>query len=156
MSGFRWILLLLVLIVGGPFVLWMGYDESSTMRALADHGKSVDASVEEITWNKKRGSESGFKAKVNFTTEDQQAVTDKVDLPSDLGKQLRDAPESEAATLKVRYLPEDPHRLRLATHTDTSTGMFAGGAAMLVIGLGLLAYRVRRKPVAVAVAEQPA
>jgi hypothetical protein len=140
------ILLLLVLLIGGPVMIAAGFKEARDSKALADHGVPVDAQVEEVTWQKKRGSERNFKAKVSFSTADGRAVHEQVSVPTSLGQQLRDAPDDKPITLAVKYLPEDPTTVELADHKDESGFMYGVGGVMLAAGAGLLFWRLRKKP----------
>lgn len=143
-SKLRSILILLVLLIGGPVMLYAGFKEAKDSKALADHGVAVEAKVTEVTWSTKRGRERNFRASISFATPDGQTVTDSVSLGNDQGKALRDQPDDQPAVLSVKYLPEDPHTVTLANHKDES-GLFYGiGAVMLLIGLGMLVYRLRK------------
>lgn len=143
-SKLRSILILLVLLIGGPVMLYAGFKEAKDSKALADHGVTVEAQVSEVTWSTKRGRERNFHAKITFATPDGQSVSDSVSLSNDQGKALRDQPDDKPAVLSVKYLPEDPHTVTLADHKDES-GLFYGiGAVMLLIGLGMLVYRLRK------------
>lgn len=142
----RGVLILLALLIGGPVMIGAGYKEARDSKALADHGAVADAMVSEVTWSKKRGSERNFHAKVNFVTPDNRPVTANLSVPAALGKELRDAPEDKPATLSVRYLPEDTSTVALADHKDESGFQYGVGALMLLAGIGLLAWRLRKKP----------
>ncbi len=142
----RGILILLVLLIGGPVMIGVGYKEARDSKALADHGVVADAVVSEVTWSKKRGSERNFHAKVSFVTPDNRTVDANLSVPTALGKELRDAPEDKPTTVSVRYLPEDTSTVALADHKDESGFQYGVGALMLLAGIGLLAWRLRKKP----------
>ncbi|WP_313914772.1 DUF3592 domain-containing protein [Tahibacter sp.] len=142
----RGILILLVLLVGGPVMIGAGYNEARDSKALADHGVVTDAVVTEVTWSKKRGSERNFHAKVSFVTPDNRTVDANLSVPTTLGKELRDAPEDKPTTVSVRYLPEDTSTVALADHKDESGFQYGVGALMLLAGIGLLVWRLRKKP----------
>lgn len=141
----RGILIMLVLIIGGPVMLFAGFKEAQDSKALADHGVATEAAVTEVTWKTKRGSERNFHAKITFVTADNRTINEDVSLPTDLGKQLRDAPEDKPVTLPVKYLPEDPSTVTLADHKDGSGFMYGVGALMLLAGIGMLVWRLRAK-----------
>lgn len=141
----RTIIIMLVLIIGGPVMLFAGFKEAKDSKALADHGVATEAAVTEVTWKTKRGSERNFHAKITFVTADNRTINEDVSLPTDLGKQLRDAPEDKPVTLPVRYLPEDPSTVTLADHKDESGFMYGVGALMLLAGIGMLVWRLRKK-----------
>lgn len=140
----RGIVFLIVLLVGGPIVLAMGYKESKDSAALADHGVVTDAQVSEVTWSTKRGRDRNFHAKVTFTTADNRTIHEDVSISNDLGKQLRDAPEDKPALLSVRYLPEDTSTVALADHQDESGILYTVGGLMLLAGIGMLVWRLRK------------
>ncbi|HSX62219.1 MAG TPA: DUF3592 domain-containing protein [Tahibacter sp.] len=144
LSKLRGILLLVALLVGGPVMLFAGWKESKDSQALADHGVVTDALVTEVTWSTKRGRERNFHAKVTFVTADNREVHDDVSVSDVLGKQLRDAPDDKPTTISVRYLPEDTTTVALADHRDESAFFYGVGAILLLIGIGILVYRLRR------------
>ena len=141
----RSFVILLVLILGGPVMLFAGFKEAKDSKALADHGVTAEAAVTEVTWKTKRGSERNFHAKITFVTSDNRTINEDVSLPTDLGKQVRDAPEDKPVTLSVKYLPEDPSTVTLADHKDESGFMYGVGALMLLAGIGMLVWMVRKK-----------
>lgn len=147
LSKLRGIVFLIVLLVGGPVVLAMGYKESADSRALADHGVVTDALVSDVTWSTKRGRERNFHAKITFATADSRTIHEDVSVSNELGKQLRDATGDKPAMLSVRYLPEDTSTVALADHKDESGFLYAVGGLMLLAGIGMLVWRLR-KPVA--------
>ncbi|MBL8300416.1 MAG: hypothetical protein JNN30_18930 [Rhodanobacteraceae bacterium] len=144
LSKLRGILILIALLIGGPTMLVAGWNESKNSKALADHGVVTDALVTEVTWSTKRGRDRNFHAKVTFVTPDKRTVNDDVSVPDELGKQLRDAPDDKPTTVSVRYLPEDPSTVALADHKDESTFLYGIGAVMLLAGIGMLVYRLRK------------
>lgn len=141
----RGFIILLVLIIGGPLMLFAGFKEAKESKALADHGVITEAAVTEVTWKTKRGSERNFHAKITFVTTDNRTINEDVSLPTDLGKQVRDAPEDKPVTLSVKYLPEDPSTVTLADHKDESGFLYGVGALMLLGGIGMLVWMVRKK-----------
>ncbi len=142
-SKLRSILLLVVLLLGGPVALYLGFKEAKDSKALTDHGVVAEAQVTEVTWSTKRGRERNFHAKITFATPDGKSVSDSVSVSNDQGKALRDQPDDKPAVLSVKYLPEDPHTVTLADHKDES-GLFYGiGGVMLLVGLGMLVFRLR-------------
>ncbi len=143
----RGILILVVLLIGGPVMIGVGYKEAKDSKALADHGVVAEASVNEVTWSKKRGSERNFHAKVEFVTADSRTVNADLSLPTALGKQLRDAPDDKPVTVSVRYLPEDTSTVALADHKDESGFQYGIGALMLLAGIGMLVWRLRKPSV---------
>lgn len=146
LSTIRAILLMAVLIIGGPVVIGMGYKEAKDSKALADHGVVTNAAVTQVTWSTKRGNDRNFKAAIAFTTADGKDATGTVSLSNDQGKALRDQPEDKPSTLSVRYLPEDPSTVALADHKDESTFYYGAGVLMFLVGIGILVYRLRKKP----------
>ncbi|GMV28042.1 MAG: hypothetical protein AMXMBFR59_01670 [Rhodanobacteraceae bacterium] len=144
LSKVRGILFLVVLLVGGPVMLAAGWKESKDSKALADHGVVTDALVTEVTWSTKRGRDRNFHAKITFVTPDKRTINEDVSVPDALGKQLRDAPEDKPTTVSVRYLPEDTTTVALADHKDESGFLYGVGAIMLLIGIGMLVYRLRK------------
>lgn len=146
LSTIRAILLMAVLIIGGPAVIGMGYKEARDSKALADHGVVTEAAVTQVTWSTKRGNDRNFKAEIAFTTPDGKQATGIVSLPSAQGKALRDQPEDKPAMLSVRYLPEDPSTVALSDHKDESTFYYGAGVLMFLVGVGILVYRLRKKP----------
>lgn len=150
LSKIRGILVLVALLVGGPAMLAAGWKESKDSKALADHGVVTDALVTEVTWSTKRGRDRNFHAKITFVTPDNRTINEDVSVSNELGAQLRDAPEDKPATVSVRYLPEDTSTVALADHKDESGFLYGAGAIMLLIGISVLIYRLR-KP-----AEEPA
>lgn len=148
LNKLRGILFLIVLLVGGPVVLAMAYKEGKDSKALADHGVVTDALVSEVTWSTKRGRDRNFHAKVTFTTADNRTIHEDVSVPSDLGAQLRDAPDDKPAMLSVRYLPEDTSTVALADHKDESGVLYTVGGLMLLAGVGMLVYRLRKRAAA--------
>ncbi|TDR41266.1 uncharacterized protein DUF3592 [Tahibacter aquaticus] len=145
LSKLRVIIFLIVLLVGGPVMLVVGYKEAKDSRALADHGVTVEATVIDVTNSTKRGRERNFHAKISYTTADGSIVRDDVSVGTEQGKALRDALASEPK-LSVRYLPEDPTTVALADHKDESNFFYGIGALMLLVGIGMLVYRLRKKP----------
>ncbi len=131
-------------LVGGPVMLVAGWKESKDSKALSDHGVVTDAVVTEVTWSTKRSRERNFHAKITFITPDNRTINEDVSVSNDLGQQLRDAPEDKASTLSVRYLPEDPSTVALADHKDESAFLYGVGAILLLIGIGILVYRLRK------------
>jgi hypothetical protein len=144
LSKIRGILILVALLVGGPVMLGAGWKESRDSKALADHGVVTDALVTEVTWSTKRGRDRNFHAKITFVTPDNRTINEDVSLSNELGKQLRDAPEDKPSTVSVRYLPEDTSTVALADHKDESGFLYGVGAILLLIGVGMLIYRLRK------------
>ena len=93
---------------------------------------------------RKRGRDRNFHAKITFVTADNRTINEDVSLPTDLGQQLRDAPDDKPAMVSVRYLPEDTTTVALADHKDESGFLYGVGAIMLLIGIGVLVYRLRK------------
>lgn len=142
----RGILILLALLVGGPVMIGAGYKEARDSKALVDHGVVTNAVVSEVTWSSKRGSDRNFRAKVSFATPDNRTVDASLSLPTTLGKELRDAPSDKPSIVSVRYLPEDTATVALADHKDESTFHYGIGTVMLLAGIGMLVWRLRKKP----------
>ncbi|WP_018607899.1 DUF3592 domain-containing protein [Uliginosibacterium gangwonense] len=136
----------------GIVVIIAGYSERQTSQAIADHGKAVSAQIESIEWKEKGLSkkESGFKATIQFETEDKQQISTTVTVSKDVGQKIRD--NDELTELPIKYLPEDPNKVVLADHEDDSGFMFAAGAVLILIGVGIFIYR-RKK---VQLAQNPA
>ena len=146
LSTIRAILLMAVLIIGGPVMMFAGFKEARDSKALADHGVVTNAAVTQVTWSTKRGNDRNFKAAITFVTADGKEASGTVSLSNTQGKELRDQPEDKLSTLSVRYLPEDPSTVALADHKDESTFFYGVGAIMLLVGIGILVYRLRKKP----------
>lgn len=147
LSKLRVVIFLIVLLVGGPVMLFAGYKEAKDSRALADHGVTVEATVIDVTNSTKRGRERNFHARISYAMADGSIVRDDVSVGNEQGKALRDALASEPK-LSVRYLPEDPTTVELADHKDESGFFYGVGALMLLVGIGMLVYRLRKKPTA--------
>lgn len=146
-SSIRAWITILVLLIGGPFVVLAGFSESRDMAKLKDHGKEAVAQVDQVQWKEKRlsGTEKNFKVDVHFETEAHDTVQAKLSVDKALGQRLRDG--TAEPTIKVRYLPEDPHTVYLADAGDSSGGMYAIGAVMFAVGAFML-YRRTKKPAA--------
>jgi len=126
-----------VAVVGGV----MGYAERSEMTRLADHGKQALAQIKEVNWTQKRGIDRNFDLTVTFSTEAGQNVEETVRVDTETGKRARD--DDEFVELPVIYLPEEPSVVRQAGESDASMGMFAIAAVASLMGLMLLALRLR-------------
>lgn len=149
-SKLRSALLPPMLILVGIGLGFGAFDEMNTSKALADHGVSTKALVEEVTWKKKSGIEKNFKAKVVFELEDGTVQRDTISVGSELGKRLRD--DDSMTHIDIKYLPENPSKAELAEHTDQSTWMFAASVALTIAGVGILVFRRRKKQASLAAA----
>lgn len=133
-----------ILVAGGALVIYGGVDEAATSKAIADHGKTTKAQVESIEWKEKGWTkrEKNFKAIISFETEDKTSVTTTVSLDKALGQAIRD--DKAESVIEVKYLPENPQKVVMADHEDSSMMMYAIGAAMILIGVGVFIYRRRK------------
>ncbi len=129
-----------LLVLGGLFAVYLGYQSGQDAKALADHGKVVQATVDMVEWKEKRlsGREKSFKLDIHFETEDKQTIHTKVSVSKDMGRNFRD---TDANTLAVRYLPEHPQTLVLDGEPDSSGGMMTIGAILAALGAVLFAVR---------------
>ena len=127
----------------GAFFIYSGFVEGQNAKALADHGKTAHAIVDQVQWKEKRlsGSEKNFKLDVHFETEDKQTIATKLSVPKDMGQRFRDSADN---TIDVKYLPEHPSTVVLANASDDSMVMLGGGALAILAGVGLFLYRRKK------------
>lgn len=133
-----------ILVAGGALVIYGGVDEAATSKAIAEHGKTATAQIEDIEWKEKGLSkrEKNFKATISFETENKTQVTTKISLDKELGQAIRD--EKVEPTIQIKYLPENPQKVVTANHKDNSRIMYIAGALMILVGIGIFIYRRRK------------
>lgn len=146
-------LLLFALFASGLLMLHAGYDEGRASRALADRGVETTATVTKIAWiargrnPKKYGDENHFRASIAFATADNVLVHADLNLPEHRGPRLRDQLDTQqAATLQIKYLPDDTSVVALPDHEDGSRGLYIAGVVLLLAG-AVVWLRRRRKSV---------
>ncbi len=139
-----WILLL-ALLLGGPYVMFSGASDARDIKRLQANGREAVAGVESIEWRKKRsGSESGFRGHIVFKTEAGDVVRGEISLPQQLGQAMKDG--KAEPLVKVRYLPSDTSVVRMADMQDNTSEMRWVGGIMFLAGLALLWWRLRSRP----------
>jgi len=137
------------LVVIGIVLAIGGYQDGRNFKAIANHGKTAEATVDQVTWKEKAisGREKGFKIDVHFQTEDKQTVNTTLSVSKAEGQRFRDTPDDK---VMVKYLPEAPQTVILANAKDDSVAMEIAGAVMALVGIGIFVYRRKRKVVEVA------
>lgn len=130
------------LILFGIGSIWVAYSAGRDFKAMADHGKTAVAEVDQVRWKEKKltGNEKNFKVDVHFVDEAKQTINATVSVPKDLGQKLRDGTDNK---IELRYLPESPTTVMLPGQGDSSTEMYGIGAALAVAGVGILLWRRR-------------
>ena len=141
LNGLKSWVLVLALLVGGPYVLYGAVKESSDVKRLQANGRETLADVESVEWRKKHGSESGFRGHIAFKLQDGTMSHAEVSLPRALGQALKD--EKVPPVVKVLYLPNQPSTVRVADMPDNSSEMRWVGGLMFAAGVGLLLWRMR-------------
>jgi hypothetical protein len=145
-----WVMVL-ALLIGGPYVMFSGASDSRDIKRLQANGRETAATVQSIEWRKKRsGSESGFRGHIVFKTEAGNLVNAEISLPQQQGQAMKDGKADPV--VKVRYLPNEPSVVRLADMQDNTSETRWIGAVMFLAGLGLLWWRWRRNSVGPAAA----
>ena len=131
------------LVVIGLGLAYGGFTEGRDFKAIADHGKTVEATLDQVTWKEKAvsGREKGFKLEVHFETEAKQPVKTTISVSKDVGQRYRDG---NGDKVQVKYLPESPNTVILADAKDESGVMMAAGGALALIGVGIFVYRRRK------------
>lgn len=142
MSAFRIWVITLVLLVGGPFIVYSTYATNGDIAKLLDHGKKAAAEIKKVEWTTKHGVDSNYKLLINFTTESGAAVENKLSVDSEVGK---DAQDDKIDSIDVKYLPEDPQVVYPANVSGPSNLGYIGGIAMFLAGLGIAVFRLRKK-----------
>ena len=137
------ILLPPALILFGIGTIVVGYSAGRDFKAMADHGKTATAEIDQVRWKEKKltGNEKNFKIDVHFVDEAKQTINTSLSVPKDVGQKLRDGNDSK---IELRYLPESPTTVMLPGQGDSSPAMYGIGAALAVAGVGILWWRRRR------------
>jgi LPXTG-motif cell wall-anchored protein len=132
------------LVVIGLGLAYGGFTEGRNFKAIADHGKVVEASVDRVTWKEKAvsGREKGFKIEVHFETEAKQAVQATLSVSKAEGQRFRD---TDASSVTIKYLPEAPSTVILADAKDESGVMMIAGGVLALVGAGIFVYRRKKK-----------
>ena len=110
---------------------------------IAAHGVRTAAFPTRVRWADQSGFEYAYYAQVRFKDEGGTWIEAKVDLPSDLGKQLR---QEGGKPVVILYSPKDPLDAQLDGNyaRDQSLMFIAGGVACIVAGVVVFAWRARR------------
>jgi len=132
------------LIVIGLIVAYSAYSDGRNFKAIADHGKVAEATVDSVSWKEKMGGrEKGFKIDVHFMPENaKDAVKATLSISKSEGQRFRD---TDADTVKIKYLPEAPNTVILADAADDSGFMMIVGGVMALVGVGIFVFRRRKK-----------
>lgn len=130
------------LILFGIGTAYVGYSAGRDFKAMADHGKTAMAEIDQVRWKEKKltGSEKNFKIDVHFVDEAKHTVNASLSVPKDVGQKLRDGSDDK---IELRYLPESPTTVMLPGQGDSSTEMYGIGAVLAVAGVGILLWRRR-------------
>ena len=133
------------LIVIGGIIAFGAYTDGKNFKAIADHGKTAEATVDSVSWKEKSSgrNEKGFKIDVHFETEKKEPVKATLSVSKSEGQRFRD--DDNANTVQVKYLPESPSTVILAGATDESGFMMIVGGIMAVVGVGIFVFRRRKK-----------
>lgn len=132
------------LVVIGVGLAIGGFTDGRNFKAISDHGKTVEATVDKVTWKEKAvsGREKGFKIEVHFETESKQAVQATLSVSKAEGQRFRD---TDASSVKIKYLPEAPSTVILADAKDDSSFMMGAGVVLALVGVGIFVYRRKKK-----------
>lgn len=142
-SGFKSWLIIVVLVIAGPVVFVGGLSSGRDFKALQAEGMEATALIQSIQWKEKRGSSRSFKADVEFKTQEGKDVSAKLSIPSDMGQKLKS--DGGSPMVKLRYLPSNPNKVQLLDAKDDSGELMGLGGGMLLLGLGLGWWRLRRR-----------
>ncbi|MEY4564267.1 MAG: hypothetical protein RLZZ618_3544 [Pseudomonadota bacterium] len=141
LSKIRSFLTIPILLLFGLGLAYITFDEQTKQKALLDHGKTTQAAVEKVEWNKKRSTEKDFKVFVKFETETKQPVSTSIKVSNELGKKIRD--DNNIQTVAILYLPEKPATAAIAGDTQEFGIQYGLAAALIVGAIGLFFYRRR-------------
>jgi len=131
-----------VLFMIGAGLATAGWVQGRDVRDLRDHGKTVDAKVEEVTWKEQvSGREKAFRIRVSFVTEDRRTIRAAVLVPKDQASRVGD---DEDGKVPVTYLPSSPTTVRFADAPDDSAVMQGAGCALMVVAAVVWGVRRRR------------
>jgi uncharacterized protein DUF3592 len=135
----------------GPVVCGMGIfaivhanSEATNVRALNDHGAVAMAEVTRIGWKQKRtgGGQQQFTVDMEFVTDSKEKISvEDYSVPTDLGTEIK---ANNGATLKVRYLPEDPQKVDLVDYPKNWVATRWAGVAMAVLGAIFTWWKFRK------------
>ena len=130
-----------VLFVLGAGLATAGYLQGRDLRDLREHGKTVDATVDQVTWKEQvSGREKAFRIQVSFVTEDQRTIHAAVLVPKDEAARVGD---DEDGKVPVTYLPASPTTVRFANAPDDSAVMQGAGCALLLVAAAVWVVRRR-------------
>jgi hypothetical protein len=147
---FQW--LALVLVIGGGYLAWMGWQDRSLHARLDEAGRVVAGTIDSGEVESGRRSRKTHRFAVSYTTEDGKACRRDFEVSAGYFERHVSGEQIVEDAVQVKYDPEDPQRAILVGGAKDQRGMLPIGGAGVGAGvlLGAFLFARRRRAAAVA------